>query len=194
MSDLTRVIAFAFRRKGLVEMPLRDLRMMLAFDLNWFAPADAKRAVERALEAGLIIGHGETARIAFDPASVEVPLAFAPHVSLLDAPLPAVPTTPPPAADAASAAAQPPGNHEEAAPTEAPATAAAATTAAPAHDAEAVEAERRRHGELMSKEIATLILARRRGEDITARVAEEEARLLASTSQRGNAPAPAKGT
>lgn len=96
MSDLLRTLAFAFRRKGEAVMPGNGLRLMLAFDLNWFAPADAKRLVDRALAGGLLVAEGEDVRLVFDPAAVEVPVGFKPTTAVLEEPFPDVPAAPAP--------------------------------------------------------------------------------------------------
>lgn len=96
MSDLLRTLSFAFRRKGGEVMPGNALRLMLAFDLNWFAPADAKRLVDRAVAGGLLVAEGEDLRVAFDPAAVEVPVGFKPSLAVLEEPFPDLPAAPAP--------------------------------------------------------------------------------------------------
>jgi len=152
MSDLARVIAFAFRRKGAQTLPGGDLRLMLAYDLRWFAPEDAKRVVARALESGLLRDDGGVLAPAFDLAAIEVPVNFRPSLAVLEEAIAAL--APAPAPPAAPAPAPAPG-HEP-----------------------AVEAERRKRGLLVSAEVALLIVERRSGADVTAKAAELEAALL----------------
>lgn len=172
MSDLVRTLAFAFRRKGADALRGTELRLVIAFDLNWLAPEDAKRAVTRAIEAGLLREEGEMLRPTFDPRAIDVPLNFRPGPGLFDEPVPA--DLPPPAAEAAEAAAPQP---DAPAPT-APAAAAAPVQAAPAHAAppedRSAQEERARRGNLVTLEVARLVVARRAGEDV-----REQARALA---------------
>lgn len=152
MSDLLRAIAFAYQRKGARAMPRLDLHMLLSMDLRWFAPEESKKVVARALEAGLLSADGETLKIAFDPAGVQVPLSFRPQArALLEEPLPEVP-----------AAAKP---------------AASPKPASMPRDDEA-HAERAKRGGLLSLDVAKLVVARRAGEDVSARLAEAEASIL----------------
>jgi hypothetical protein len=84
MSDLARVLAFAFRRKGAQRLPGTELRLLLAYDLRWFAPEDAKRVVAKAVSAGLLVETDGELEPSFDLAAVEVPLNFKPGLSILD--------------------------------------------------------------------------------------------------------------
>lgn len=164
MSDLVRALAFAFRRKGADALPGTDLRLMLAYDLRWFAPEDAKRVVQRARELGLLAEADGVVRPTFDPARVEVPVNFRPTVAVLDEEVPA--DLPPPAPRAAAPAPAPTPPPPESPPVP------------PAPGAALAEAERARRGGLMSLEVAALVVARRGGEDVTGRLAEAEARVL----------------
>lgn len=88
MSDLVRTLAFAFRRKGADVVPGTELRLLLAYDLRWFAPEDAKRVVARAIELGLVEERDGTLRPLFDVAAVQVPLSFRPSLDVLEEPAP----------------------------------------------------------------------------------------------------------
>lgn len=162
MSDLLRAMAFAFRRKGSDAMPGAELRLLLAYDLRWFAPEDAKKAVARALEGGLLAQDAEgVVRPLFDPAAVEIPVNFRPDGRVFDEPLPA--SLPQPRAQAAKPAAPP-----------------MPTLAEPEDDEMerlALE-ERKRRGSLLSLDVARLVVARRAGEDVSPRLPEAEARVL----------------
>lgn len=182
MSDLARAMAFAFRRKGVQAMPSGELQLLLAFDLRWFAPEDARRAVQRALETGLLQREGEGLRIAFDLDAVPIPLNFRPGAGVLDEDVPALPparSAPPPAAPLAPVARVSP---PEAVPAPSPAPARARLQAA-------AEEERRRRGLLLSVEAALLVVRRRAGEDVTQDAAALEAELLsAGAPSRSAAP------
>ena len=173
-TDLVRTIAFAYRYKAAEKLPGSTLRLVLAYDLRWFAPEDAKRAVARALEAGLLVEDGEDLRPTFDVAAVEVPVNFRPGAGVFHEPVPtdlpaapAVGQTPRPAPAPAPAAAPAP------APAPAPASASASASASPAAAARSAAAaeERARRGNLVRAEVAELIVARRAGEDVRARAA-----------------------
>lgn len=165
MSDLARALAFAFRRKGADAIPGSELRLLLAYDLRWFAPEDAKLVVQRALETGLLREEeGGVVRAAFDVAAVEVPLNFRPTRDVLDEAPPA--RLPPARAPAAPA----PGP-------------AAPAAAAPARETQEDEErlaldERRRRGGLMDVEVARLVVARRAGEDVAERAKALEAKMM----------------
>lgn len=107
MSDLQRALAFCYRRKGVDAMPGADLRMLLAYDLRWFAPEDAKRVVQRAVASGLLVERDGTLSPSFDVQAVQIPMNFRPSVDIADAPPvdlaapPAPPRAPDPVGDAA---------------------------------------------------------------------------------------------
>lgn len=159
MSDLVRALAFAFRRKGAEAVPGPDLRFVLAFDLRWLAPEDAKRAILRALQAGLLREDGDLLRPTFDVHAIEVPLNFRPGVAMLDEPIPA--DLPAPRAAALTP----------------PAPAPPSPAPSPLADAAALE-ERARRGHLVSLEAARLIVARREGRDVREEAARAAQRML----------------
>lgn len=161
-SDLARTIAFAFRRKGLDAMPAGDLRLLLAYDLRWFAPEDAKRCVARAIETGLLHEGSGVARPTFDVRAIDIPLNFRPTTDVLEADVTPLPPAPAPAPAPAIA------------PPHAPAP---LPSPAPAIE-RAAEDERRKRGLLLSVEVARLVVRRRAGEDVAAEAAALEARLL----------------
>lgn len=155
MSDLARTIAFAFRRKGVDAMPGGDLRLLLAYDLRWFAPEDAKRVVQRALDAGLVRDEGGALRPTFDFRATEIPLNFRPSLDVLEESAPSAPAPPPTQAQAQ-------GSPEL---------------------ERAAEDERRRRGLMLDIEVARLIVRRRAGEDVTEEAARLEARFAAARSR-----------
>lgn len=157
-SDLARTIAFAFRRKGVDAIPGGDLRMLLAYDLRWFAPEDAKRCVQRAVETGLLREDAGTLRATFDVRAIDIPLNFRPGLDIFDAPINA-----PPALAASGAQPPPP---------------AIARPPPPSELERAAEDERRRRGLRLSLDVARLVVRRRAGEDVTADAAALEAKLF----------------
>lgn len=161
MNDLARTLAFAFRRKGLAAMGGADLRLLLAYDLRWFAPEDAKRVVARGIETGLLILEGDDVRPSFDIAAVEIPVNFRPGPHVIEE------TAPP----------LPPAKARAPAPAAPPAPSPAAAPAVDAHE-RAAEDERRKRGLLMSVEVARLVVRRRAGEDVAEDAAALEGKLL----------------
>lgn len=157
MSDLARTIAFAYRRKGLDVMAGTELRLLLAYDLRWFAPEDAKRVVQRALDAGLLLPQGDALRPAFDVAAVDIPLNFRPGTHVLEEEIGALPAPPAPV---------PPPQPQPDAVVE-----------------RAAEEERRRRGLLLGLDAARLIVRRRAGEDVTGEAAQLEAGLLSAAAR-----------
>jgi hypothetical protein len=174
MSDLVRVMATAFRNKGAIAMPGADLRFVLAFGLRWFAPEDAKRVVARAIEVGLLVQEGDTLRVTFDPAKVDVPVNFRPSAGVFEEDAPSGLPAAPEHANAVDAGAPAAAQSHAHARTHAPPAAHAPPADAAAHE------ERARRGGLVSLEAAALVVARRRGEDVTERARELEARILKS--------------
>lgn len=171
MSDLVRALAFAYRRKGLDAMPGGDLRLLLAYDLRWFAPEDAKRVVQRATDMGLLRDENGSLRPAFDVHAVEIPLNFRPTLDVLEGAAPPMP----PLAHAPSAA---PVAITPATMTP-PIPAPASRPAPPTSDIErAAEDERRKRGLLLDVDVARLVVRRRAGEDVVADAAALEAKLL----------------
>lgn len=159
MSDLLRTLAFAYRRKGANAIPGGDLRLLLAYDLRWFAPEDAKRVVQRAIEIGVLREDNGALVPAFDVASIEIPINFRPSASVLDEEI-ALPKATAPAPPPPPAPVPPPAR------------------AAPTEIDRAAEDERRKRGLLMGPDVARLVVRRRAGEDVAADAAALEAAAL----------------
>jgi len=150
--DLTRLVAFAYHRRGVDVMERSKLPHLLTFDLRWFSPDPAKRILARAVESGLLAPEGDgMLRVTFEPRSIEVPLNWRPNEKLADEQGPLTVPAPGPR------------------PTPAP---------------DAAEAERARLGNLISVDVARLILARRAGEDVREHAAALEQRLVSEASTR----------
>ena len=138
MSDLVRVLAFAFQRRGVQVMERTKLLAILAFDLRWFSPDPAKRIIQRAVKAGLLQEQGDAVKLAFEATGVEIPLNFKPSESLAD----------------------------EDGPIDMPAAAPRPPPAAPLAVDYAASQERARRGGLVGLDVAALIVARRGGKDV----------------------------
>ena len=137
-----------------------DLRLLLAYDLRWFAPEDAKRVVARGLEVGLLVAAGDDVRPSFDVAAVDIPVNFRPGPYVIDE-----------GAPSGLAPAKPFSTQPAALPAPMPAS-------VPDAHARAAEDERRRRGLLLSVEVARLVVRRRAGEDVTAEAAAMEGARL----------------
>ena len=160
-ADLARTLAFAFKRRGTATMERSKLLHLLAFDLRWFSPDPAKRVIQRALQAGLLREEGDKVHLEFDADGVEIPLNYRPPDDLADA---EGPVDLPSRKLAALAKPAPAGT-----PTLANAEAAA---------------ERARRGGLVAEDVAALVVARRRGEDVRERARDLEARLTSGAPRR----------
>jgi hypothetical protein len=99
MSELRRVVAYAFRRKGKPAMGRNEFKFLLSLDLNWFPPQQAAQIAERAVHAGLLTAEGDELRLAFDAGLVELPMGFKPGPAALTEPLDAALAAPAPAPD-----------------------------------------------------------------------------------------------
>lgn len=155
--DLSRTIAFAYHRRGVDVMERSKLMHLLTFDLRWFSPDPAKRILARAIDSGILTPEGDgLLRVTFDVKSVEVPLNWRPREDLADA---TGPIDIPQRQQAALA------KHADA-------------------SAGAADQERARLGDLVSVEVARLILARRAGEDVRERAASMEQRLASEAPTR----------
>ena len=146
-------------------MERSKLLHLLAFDLRWFSPDPAKRVIQRAVQAGLLREEGDKVHLAFEADAVDIPLNYRPPDNLADAEGPVdLPSR------KLAALAKPP---------QAPAPGA---TPAPAH-AEAA-AERARRGNLVTEDVAALLVARRAGEDVRERARALDARLTSGGPPR----------
>jgi len=176
LSDLIRALAFAYRRKGATSIPGGDLRLLLAYDLRWFAPEDAKRVVQRAIEVGLLRDENGALAPAFDVAAVEIPINFRPTTQVLEEEIAFTPVAPPRAPPTTIAPAASVAPIAPAAPAEPPVTARVASS----EIEKAADDERRRRGLLMGSEVARLVVRRRAGEDVAADAAALEAAALSA--------------
>jgi hypothetical protein len=168
MSDLLRTLAFAYRRKGAQTLVGTELRYLLAFDLRWFAPEDAKKVVLRAIDLGLLVEEGDGLRPAFDTTSVDIPINFRPTSLVLDEDAPTkLPSRAPPS----------PAVPQTPTPPIVPILQGQAT-----EFERAADDERRKRGLLVSPEVARLVVRRRMGDDVTHDAATLEAALLGAAA------------
>lgn len=173
MSDLLRTLAAVYRRRGLTEIAAADLKHALSLDLRWFAPADAKRLTQHAVDVGLLEADGDVLRATFDVAAVDVPVTFRPTLAVLDEAAPAAPPVRKAPAAAATAAAPATPAHAAAARPAEQALREAAHLAGEDLDVLTREAaqEREKRGRLLTADVAALVVARRHGVDVRAHAA-----------------------
>ncbi|KCZ70679.1 hypothetical protein ANME2D_02702 [Candidatus Methanoperedens nitroreducens] len=83
MSDLIYSVSVPFKRKGKEVLKESEFILVLAIDLNWFNPEEAKNILNHAQRAGLVKRDGEIVTPAFDISSVEIPPGFRPGSDIL---------------------------------------------------------------------------------------------------------------
>ncbi len=84
MSDLKRVVAFVFRRRGTDRIPKDDFHRLLSFDLKWFSPQDARRLLDHAIAQRVLRVEGDDVAPGFDPVSITVPLNWKPTTEVFE--------------------------------------------------------------------------------------------------------------
>lgn len=151
MSELQKAVAFVFKRKGQRQLPASEFKHAVSLDLRWYAPADAKRFLQAALQRGFVREEGEHVVLTFDPASVSVPLQLKPGLDVIEEEGPVFTPPPPPPKDVAKDLL----------------TDLAHALQADRDELEAAaQQEMERAAGLLSKEVALLVAARRRGLDV----------------------------
>ncbi len=88
MEDLQVTLAMLFKRKGKNVLTEKEFVFSASIDFRWFSPKDAKRLLQMGMAEGLLREDGEYVRLAFDPASVDVPVGFKPEQGVLSADTP----------------------------------------------------------------------------------------------------------
>ena len=78
-------MAAPFRQEGAREMGESAFVVALSLDRDWFSPDQAKRLVDVAASEGLLDREDGQLTATFDPQAVEVPEAFEPDESILQA-------------------------------------------------------------------------------------------------------------
>jgi hypothetical protein len=101
LSELARVLAYAYRQRGKASMARNELKQLLSFGLNWYEPRQASLLLDRAVEAGLLRAEGDQLALTFDAAAVELPIHFRGGEAALTDPLPSGPPSAAAPADAA---------------------------------------------------------------------------------------------
>lgn len=81
--SLRRVIAAPFKQSGEETMSRQEIVVALSLHRDWFSPAQAKQAIERAEQDGLLRGSTAELTPTFDPGAVQVPESFTPDSGVL---------------------------------------------------------------------------------------------------------------
>ncbi len=84
MEELKKAIAFLFKRKGRDSMTDTDFVMSASMDLRWFVPKEAQQLLQLGLELKLLTSSEGKLSPSFDIESIEMPLDYTPPPSLLD--------------------------------------------------------------------------------------------------------------
>ncbi len=84
MEELKKAIAFLFKRKGRDSMSDTDFVMSASMDLRWFVPKEAQQLLRLGLELKLLTLSEGKLSPSFDVESIEMPLDYTPPPSLLD--------------------------------------------------------------------------------------------------------------
>ncbi len=82
--SLRQVVAVPFQQGGTERLSEQEFVVALSLHRDWFSPAQAKRAVTLAAEAGLVDREGDELVSAFDIQAVSVPTGFEPDEDVLN--------------------------------------------------------------------------------------------------------------
>ena len=74
--SLEKLIAFLFQTSGKEKLTEKEIYMILSFKLGWLTPAEGKKAIQKALEKGLIKKEGDEIAPDFDYKSIDIPFEF----------------------------------------------------------------------------------------------------------------------
>ncbi len=86
MEELRRAVALLFKRKGKDRLPEKEFVFSASMDLRWFSPKNAQKLLDNAVASGVLRREGGDVEPAFDVASIDVPMDFAPSDDVLRPP------------------------------------------------------------------------------------------------------------
>lgn len=86
--ELRLTLAALFQQKGRDRVAEKDFVYHVSMRLRWFEPGDAQKLLQAGLDVGLLAMRDGEVGPTFDPASVEVPIGFAPSRGVLKASAP----------------------------------------------------------------------------------------------------------
>ncbi|WP_424357070.1 DUF2240 family protein [Methanocella sp. MCL-LM] len=78
MDELKLVVAQAFKVRGKARLTRAELAFALSLDLKWFSPEESKSVINAGLKAGLLTEEDGRLTPAFDYKAVDVPPGFRP--------------------------------------------------------------------------------------------------------------------
>jgi hypothetical protein len=84
LNALEQTIAYVFRRKGKLEMNVKDFIYSLSIDLHWFSPEEAKKLLTICIASNLIIKDNDTLKPNFLLENISIPLEFKPSKDILE--------------------------------------------------------------------------------------------------------------
>jgi hypothetical protein len=80
---IIQAVAAPFRHSRKERLKRNEVVYFLAFDRKWMSIEEANTLIRIAIERGLVKMEGDMVTPLFDPGSVEVPIGFRPHVSVI---------------------------------------------------------------------------------------------------------------
>lgn len=87
MEELRKVIAGAYKARGKTRLTRAEIGFALSLDLKWFSPEDSKEVVDAAIAAGLVKEEDGRLIPAFDYRSESIPPGFRPKTHISKKPL-----------------------------------------------------------------------------------------------------------
>lgn len=87
MDELKATIAQAFKVRGKARLTRAELAFALSLDLKWFSPDESREVVETGLRVGLLKEEDGKITPYFDYRSVDVPPGFSPGADIFKKPL-----------------------------------------------------------------------------------------------------------
>lgn len=87
MGELKRVIAQAFKARGKARLTRTELAFALSLDLKWFTQDESREVVDAALQAGLLTETDGKISPAFDYKTIDVPTSFRPGKDIIKKPM-----------------------------------------------------------------------------------------------------------
>ena len=82
MDELKRVLAQAFKARGKARLTRSELAFALSLDLKWFTPDESREAVDAGLQAGLLTETDGKITPSFDYKTIDIPEGFHPGKDL----------------------------------------------------------------------------------------------------------------
>lgn len=87
MEEPKTALAALFRIHGREAISETEFVQNASFNLRWFSPKDAQRLLQSGIDRGLLVATAGNVRLAFDPASISVPVNYKPGPEAITPPL-----------------------------------------------------------------------------------------------------------